>query len=459
MDESIYSFMRGINAFSVEDAMRQYLNSSRKDEITETTIADALCCQINRDKHIVRDVDGLYECELEGNALYVFVHDENLLNIIHNIELAPIDNGRMRFKGGKTKTNNIVKIVKDRIFEPGYFADAPIGVAAQNCFLRVDGNKIIAEPLTMDHRQREALSVAYNEDACTSMIDGFMCDTFQEPGLVDLVYEIIGVALFGRGGAMHKIIVLHGGGGNGKGVFTRLIKLMLPNGMYGTLSPKDMKQDYNRAQIYGKRVNVIGELPSFDREGLEWYKTFSGGDYVLIRFIGKDSFSYQPIALQVISTNKLPVIPDTIDNAIRRRMMVIPFNNTIQADKEVKELEKRLFAANGEGLLLRAVQGYQRVLDRGEKFAEPDAVRRATDAWLHPYEGVRLFAETCLEKVSDGNVRISADEMYERCCDFCHRHNLHVPTSKIDLSKKLTELGFQSKQSNTMHWIGVHFKD
>jgi phage/plasmid-associated DNA primase len=177
-----------------------------------------------------------------------------------------------------------------------------------------------------------------------------------------------------------------------------------------------------------------------------------------MRSIGKNGFDYQPIAMHIISTNQLPQLPK-VDEAIKRRMMVVPFNNTVTENNVIVDFEKQLYAANGEGLLLRAVQGYQRVLDRGGKFYVPDIVRRATDAWLRPYDGVRLFAAECVEEVADSTARISATEMHERCCAFCIDRGLHMPTSPKDMHMQLAELGFQSGKSSNTYWYGVRFKD
>ena len=55
-----------------------------------------------------------------------------------------------------------------------------------------------------------------------------MDETLGDPELVQLVYELIGVAIFGFGTHYQTSFVFHGNGANGKGVITKLIQKLLP---------------------------------------------------------------------------------------------------------------------------------------------------------------------------------------------------------------------------------------
>lgn len=456
MTADLCSLILEANSYSVDDALRHFLNQSRAEDITETILADTIRTYLERDKHLVIDAGVMYQCDLEGNGLYTPLYDEDLANIVHNIELADIDGGKAKFKSKANAAQRIVKTIKDRISLPGYFAEAPQGIAVQNCFLRIEGQKIIEEQLMHTHRQRHALAVNYNPNADTQMIDNFLFDTLQDQELVHFIYELFGVSICGLGGSLHKFVIFHGSGRNGKGAIVRTLQNILGEGLHSNLEPEDMHKEYNRFDIYGSRVNIIGELPEINRRGLKHVKMLTGGDSIFIRGIGKQGFNYKPIAQHIALTNELPFMKK-VDHSISGRMIVVPFNKTIPAEKRIPDIEDKLIAENGEGILLRSIEGARRVLERG-RYAEPDAVRRATDAWLFKMEGVRLFAEACLEIVPDTSQRIRAETMFNLCCQFCRERDLHLPTSERDMHNKLINLGFQSKKSGTMQWIGVCFK-
>lgn len=457
MENEIYDIIRGVNAHSVEEALRDFLNQSKRKHVTDVTFADAMLLYIGRGKHLVYDAGSMYESETDGNALYQLLHSETLANIVHNVELSPIEQGEALFRANATRTNNIIRIIKNRIHRSGYFADAPQGIALKNGFLRIEDKEVKHDkPLTIDHRQRHALYVSYNPDANAAAIDDFLFSVLEDQALVSFIYELFGIAVFGMGGSYHKFVIFYGSGRNGKGAVSRLLRKLLGEGMCSNVGPEEMEREYNRIGLYGSRANIIGELPDFKKGALKYFKMATGGDSILLRDIGKASFNYKPIAQHIALTNDLPLIKK-VDPSITGRMLVVPFNVFITPEKRIIDIEDGLFEEHGEGFLRRIVEGMQRVLDRG-RIAEPDAVRRATDAWLRPHEGVLIFADECLESVSDSAVRISAEEMYAKCCTFCHERRFIPPSSKIDLNKKLTATGFHTKQSDTMFWIGVRFK-
>lgn len=455
-DNAPPSITEYIDASSLEDYLRQFLEHQREDEVTDTIIAHQTMSYLSgRGDVLIRDIDGFWISESNGNGMFRSITEEEMCVWFHDLEGARMQKGR--FEHSATRARRIVKVIGDYKLSPGYFASAPEGIAVNNGFLTVRDKQIVLEKLSPEHRQRAGVSLSYSADVSTVMIDGFMAETLQDPDVVDFCYEIVGATLFGKGGSMQKLVILHGGGGNGKGVFTRLIRMLLPAKTCAAIGPADMSMDYQRYKLYGALANMIGELPALDKKSLEWYKTFTGGDAIFMRSIGKNGFDYQPIAMHIISTNQLPQLPK-VDDAIKRRMIVVPFNNTVTENNVIVDFEKQLYVANGEGLLLRAVQGYQRVIERGGKLDVPDAVRRATDAWLRPYDGVRLFAAECLEEVADNTARITATEMHDRCREFCIDRGLHMPTSPKDLHMQLAELGFQSGKSSNTYWYGIRFK-
>lgn len=444
------------HSYNPEDALRHFLRHSRYKDITETIISDNLRLHMESDRHLVMDAGIMYQCDLERGGLYTQLYAEEIANIIHNIELTEIEEGEYKFKAKANAAKRIVGVFQDRISSPGYFADAPQGIATQNCFLRIEDQAIVAEQLRHIHRQRHALAVDYNPNANTAMIDDFLFDTLQDDELVHFMYELFGASIFGLGGSLHKFVIFYGSGRNGKGAVVRTLQNILGEGLHSNLEPEDMQREYNRFDMYGSRANIIGELPELNRRGLKHVKMLTGGDSIFVRGIGKQGFNYKPIAQHIASTNELPFLKK-VDPSISGRMIVVPFDKTIPAEKRVPDIENKLIAENGEGILLRSIQGAERVLKRG-RYAEPDAVRRATDAWLFRYEGVRLFAEACLEIVSDTSQRISAEIMFNQCSQFCRENSLYLPTSPKDMNEKLTSLGFQSKKSGVMQWIGVRFK-
>ena len=62
--------------------------------------------------------------------------------------------------------------------------------------------------------------------------------TFLTQGeLIQLVFEMIGVAISGFGAHYQIAFVFHGEGANGKGVITQVVQKLLPQNMWSTVAP------------------------------------------------------------------------------------------------------------------------------------------------------------------------------------------------------------------------------
>ena len=126
----------------------------------------------------------------------------------------------------------VIKVIIDRAARTGYFLDAPPGVAVANGFLMEVGERVVLSQRSPGHRQQTRLEIDYKPDADASAIDAFLLETFEgDQSLVDLIYEIIGVAIFGCGTRYHVVFVFCGEGANGKGVIVALIQMLIPDGM------------------------------------------------------------------------------------------------------------------------------------------------------------------------------------------------------------------------------------
>ena len=82
-------------------------------------------------------------------------------------------------------------------------------------------------------------------------------------------------------------------------------------------------------------------------QGRRWaeskIKTMTGSDKITARFMRQDFFTYVPQYTLMIYGNFKPGLK-SVDEAIRRRMKLIPFTVTIAKDKRDKDLITKLKA-------------------------------------------------------------------------------------------------------------------
>jgi putative DNA primase/helicase len=181
----------------------------------------------------------------------------------------------------------------------------------------------------------------------------------------------------------HAMFFTFGRGANGKGVFLNTLTGIL--GGYATIAAMETFTASNKdrhttdiAMLRGARMVAAQET----EEGRRWAEaritSLTGGDPITARFMRQDDFTYIPQFKLFFAGNHKPGLRST-DEAIRRRLHLIPFNVTIAPDKRDHDLTEKL-KAEWPGILQWAIDG---CLDwQGESLKPPYAVWQATSDYL-----------------------------------------------------------------------------
>jgi P4 family phage/plasmid primase-like protien len=433
------------------DHLREFLRNQAT--VTEVQLGDALVDYYRRPGHETVFTDGRFWRYDPPRGVYAAIDDAEVVAAIYDIDRAAMADGQ--FKVTSAKANNIVRIVRNRLTFSGFFRDAAGGIAVMNGFLTVEDGRIVLRPHSSEYRQRDVVPLDYDPKADTSVIDDFLRGTFDDPEISSFLYEAFGVALFGEGARYHTIIMFHGAGNNGKGVILKVLQQLFPANLRSSVPPSEWMMDYQRTPLINSRLNTVGEMPTLTKPMMETLKNISAGDTLTARHVRSTGFEFQPKALHIFSSNGLPPLPET-GESIERRFRVVRFGRIVPEYERDPHKAEKLFATGGKGLLRRAVEAFERVLQRNH-LANPRAVQTATLAWIYRSDPVRIFTRVMLEKTGSAKHRISAQEMFDRCCEFCNQANLSIPSSKRSLNTSLEELGYSNQKASSMHWIGVRF--
>jgi len=203
-----------------------------------------------------------------------------------------------------------------------------------------------------------------------------------DPELVGFLQRMAGYALTGVT-REHALFFGWGTGGNGKGTFLgALIGCM---GDYHVTAPIETftasKNDRHPTELAGLRgARLVTAVET--EEGRRWaeskVKQLTGGDQIAARRMREDFWVFTPqFKLFVIGNHKPPL--RSVDEAIRRRMHLIPFVVTISKEEKDATLGEKL-RAELPGILAWAIEGCLEWQRCG--LASPFAVRSATESYL-----------------------------------------------------------------------------
>lgn len=200
--------------------------------------------------------------------------------------------------------------------------------------------------------------------------------------LIAFLQRMAGYALTGST-QEHALFFLHGTGANGKSTFINAVTAVA--GDYHRTAPietftasSNERHPTDLAGLRGARFVTAIET----EEGRRWaeskIKTLTGGDKIAARFMRQDFFEFVPTFKLVIAGNHKPGLR-SVDEAIRRRFHLVPFNVVIPPEQRDKTLGDRL-RTEWPGILAWMIDGCLDWQERG--LAPPEAVTSATAAYL-----------------------------------------------------------------------------
>lgn len=203
-----------------------------------------------------------------------------------------------------------------------------------------------------------------------------------DQGLVAFLQRFVGSCLSGLV-RDHVFIFLYGRGANGKSTFLNVLQRVL--GEYVIAAPMQMfvesgveRHPTELARLEGARLVVAQEIEEGQRFKLALLKALTGGDPLTARLMRRDFFTFQPQCKLILAGNHKPNLRH-VDEALRRRLCLVPFTQTIPAHERDKDLPEKLWA-EARGILKWAIDGCLAWQERG--LAPPPAVMEATDAYL-----------------------------------------------------------------------------
>jgi putative DNA primase/helicase len=241
----------------------------------------------------------------------------------------------------------------------------------------------------------------------------------------------------------HAMLFFHGAGANGKSVLVSTIAGIL--GEYHRVAPIDTftatgfsRHSTDLAGLMGARLVTAHET----EEGAKWaeakLKALTGGDKITAQFLRQDYFDYAPAFKLAITGNHKPGL-QSVDEAMRRRLNLIPFNVTIpKADRDPSLAEK--LKAEWPGILAWMIDGCLIWQEEG-RLNPPQAVITATDEYLESEDAVATWiADRCELKASYEDTAAELFKSWKAWAELMHEN---VGSAKAFSNKLVSRPGIR----------------
>jgi putative DNA primase/helicase len=256
-------------------------------------------------------------------------------------------------------------------------------------------------------------------------------------------------------------VILYGPGKNGKSKFVEAIRAALGNdfvtgiAMETLIVTRGEQHPTDLASLRGMRLALAVETEQGRRFAESKIKHITGGDRIRARFMRQDYFDFVPTHKLMISGNHRPALGN-VDEAMRRRVLMVDFNAEIPEEKRDRDLLDKL---KGElpGILRWALEGCAEWKSVG--LAPPDAVRASSDRYLEAQDAFTTWSEE--RCVRDVKATVLTSEAFADWKEWAEARGEYVGTSR-GLSEKLEQLSnvhpwkpTSGRTKNLAGWRGI----
>lgn len=248
-----------------------------------------------------------------------------------------------------------------------------------------------------------------------------------------ILQEFLGAVFIRRSQVkIEKMLVLLGGGANGKSVIFETVRGILGEenvktfGLGALMSSGEKLK--NIATINGRRLNYSSEMQMRDFGcDAELFKKLVSGEPQEARYIGENPFSATDIPLLMANANHIPAWNDP-SSGMRRRFLIIPFKVEIPPSERDPELATKL-RDDYSGIFNWMMDGRRQFISNGYRFSENAEMERMLDEYQAESSTVlrfmldRGYMATHPDKSLEG-VRVRAQDLYADYIKWCMTENI-----------------------------------
>ena len=237
-----------------------------------------------------------------------------------------------------------------------------------------------------------------------------------------------------------KCFVLYSAAGNtGKSVFLNMICKILGGKHTINIPIQNMSDRFALSDLYGKRLDVVGDQQADAIENSSGFKQLTGGDRVKVEFKGKQSFDWIFKGGIVVSCNNLPYFADDKGGHIFERLAILPCDNSIPPEERDGTLIDKI-AEESDGVFIWALEGLKRLRENDFRFTKC----KATEAILYEYRSkidtIFRFVDECYIRTENRRDRVRKTEFEAKYQKWCIENDFN-PLNKRNIKERMAKNG------------------
>jgi putative DNA primase/helicase len=253
-------------------------------------------------------------------------------------------------------------------------------------------------PARMEDYCLKTTPVLYQPDAdCPEFKKLLLWAMSNDRDCADFLQRLCGYMAMGH--AKEEVLpIFQGNGANGKSTIREAIRLVL--GEYAVVAPpgllverKSGAQTNDIARLAGARVTWVSETDETDKLAESTVKYLTQQEPITARFLYQENFTFKPRFVCVLATNHQPIVRGS-DHGIWRRLVLIPFNQTLRPEEINNHFVDKMLKPELPGILNWMIAGAVAYNKTGLKI--PDAIKEATNEYKENSDYYKQFITDCV---------------------------------------------------------------
>jgi len=293
-------------------------------------------------------------------------------------------------RGGDYKA--ISRLFYHSFYDEKFFSSAPYGLSGKSTYYLFSEDEFFPMAYIAEIRQRWKLSVdpaTEFEPEFAPMFVAYLDYALDKQQQL-LLQELIGALCTGLMKNIQKAILLIGKGENGKSVILDLLAHIFPPNLRSSIKPEKMNEDYFKAMLVGKIINIIGELDETKPIKSDFKDIVACDTPLTARLPYQEPFEFTPQHGNIFSSNAFPMTKD-YTHGFFRRWILVEFRNKVTSAMKIPRLGERIAKEELSQVLAWALEGAKRLIKNNFVLTETEPHMRLMGEWQNIRDSVFSF--------------------------------------------------------------------
>lgn len=289
------------------------------------------------------------------------------------------------------------------------------------------------------------LDFSYNPDAIPLKFSKYLEEVLPEISSQSVLAEYIGY-IFIKNDILklEKALLLYGDGANGKSVFFEVINALLGSDNMSSYSIQNLTNEngYYRVKIANKLLNYASELSTSLNTTI--FKQLVSGEPIEARSPFQEPILITDYAKLLFNVNELPKDIEN-NHAYFRRLLIIPFRQTIPDDKQDKQLAIKIIKDELPGILNWVLKGLERLMSQ-KNFSPCLESELEIESYKLESDSVKMFLSDYNYQKCESNP-ISLRNLYQQYQLFCNEDGYRF-LGKKNFTRRLKREGITLRKQS-----------